>query len=990
MKNASRTLIPLLLVAGLFGMFGTPAALGAGSAPAALGSTATFLSKQYAGDGGNATLGYLDMPKGFVFAADGSLLIADSANSVIRRIGTDGILSTYAGTGEYGTKNGAIAHATWSEPEGIASDGNGAYYVADTGLSKIRKIQNGSVSTIPINGLKRPHAIVVSGTTLYIADTGNNRVVSASTAGGNPTVIASGLSTPMKIALLNGKLYVAELDTGKVLVIDLAAGTTGVLASGFTEPRAITAYGGNLYLAAGASGIWNELWRIDPATGSPMQLAKRRETEWLNMTSDLLVGTWNGATRILMLQMGGSSVFTTDLVGEDLQQIAGRHRYGDEQGSGSVALMGRPQDVVVAPDQSKLYLSYAQGNKIAVYNFLTDTVSVLAGHLMDNYREGVGTDARFSDVVSMAISPDGKTLYLSDRNSHRIRKLDTASGTASYFTGAGVVNLIDPNNAQGTIDPNFDNGYQEGGPCPDTYTLAVAGCAYFRRPTGLVLSANGKALYVADGANNRIRKIDTATGQTSLIAGSGSRGFGNGIGGAATFNSPYGIALARNERTLYVVDKGNHAVRAIDLATKRVTTLVGTGKQGYREGSFTAAVLAIPEYLDLGPDGNLYLTEAGSFRVRKLDLGKRETALVAGNGDRGKQDGAVSRWSGPKGLAFLGDRLLVTDFKNDLLRIIDLSGKVPGTDATPVARAEKQFFAFSSSARGGFAAGAGDVNGDGLPEIVVGSAAGYPPNVRIFTTGGTLLREFLAYATGLRAGVRVAVCDLDGNGMAEIITIPGKGAPPHVRIFSGQGQAQGSGFFALNGKFRGGASLACGNVSGDGQAEIIVSALEGGGPHVTVQTATGRVLGSFMAYNRNFRGGIELGLADLDGNGTLEILTVPARGRSHVQFFTGAGRRMSPGFFAFEPGFAGGATITGGDANGDGKDEIVVGSGPGRVNEVRVFTKRGVRTKVIRPYAPSVRSGIRVSGHDLDADMKDEVIVTPTAGAPQVRTFNLL
>lgn len=974
-------LFPVLVIIGLF-CYGT-------AGLAAPGQTSVFFGKMYTGDGGQANEAYLDMPKGFTFGPEGALFIADTADNVIRKIDTSGIITTYAGGGEYGHQDGSLASSTWSEPEGITY-ADGKFYVADTGSSKIRKISGGVVSTLSIPGLKRPNAVIVSGSDLYISDAGNNRVVRTGVAGGIIEVIAAGLNGPQKIAYHENILYVAENGAGNILAINVSTESKSTLASGFTEPRAVVYYNGYLYVTAGPSGMYNEIWRINPGSGAKEMLVRRVETELLNQSSDMLIGTWGGSTRILMLQSGGSSIQTTDINGDDLQKIAGRHRYGDEMGAVSSALLGRPQELVATSDGTKIYIAYAQGNKIAEYDLLNQEVRMIAGYLMDNYREATGGEARFSDVVSLAISPDGQTLYVADRNSQRIRSVDIATGTTHYLTGAGVINLINP--VTGNIDVNLDNGYQEGGPCADTYDLAVSGCAYFNRPTGIAINKNGDTLYIADSNNQRIRKVIISTGQTSLIAGSGSRGFVNGVGAAASFNSPYTLTLSADEKTLYVVDKGNHAVRGINLANNRVTTLVGTGRQGYREGSFATAVLAIPEYIELGPDGNLYLSEAGSLRVRKLDLTRRVTSLVSGSGERGKRDGSgeVSEWHAPKGMAFLNDKLLVADFKNDLLRLINLSGQVPTLPRTAVNRAQHQFFAFDRSWRSGFSASAGEINGDGAQEIVAGSGAKYPPLVRIFSLTGSVIKEFYAYASNVRTGVKVAACDLNGDGLAEIVTAPGYGSPPHIRIFNANGQAI-SQFFALNGKFRGGVSLACGDVTGDGVGEIVVAALTGGGPHVTVHNLLGKLVGNFMAYNPSFRGGIELGLADIEPDGIKEILTVPRLGKAHVQVFSGKGKRLSPGFFALDLSYNIGGTVSGADVDGDGDDEILFSPGTGMSNEIRIFTRQGIRAGIVRSFPPAVQGYLSIYGADVDNDGQDELVVIPGSyGSPQLRVIDIL
>ncbi|KKW37064.1 MAG: hypothetical protein UY81_C0005G0004 [Candidatus Giovannonibacteria bacterium GW2011_GWA2_53_7] len=971
------------------GLLLVPAAL-----HAATGQTGPFLGKLYSGDGGPANQAYLDMPKGLALGPDGALFVADTINNVIRKIDASGNISTYSGTGEYGSYDGPRDPANWSEPEGIVYDGASKFYVADTGTSKIRVISNNTVSTLNIPGLSRPNAVIVSGSTLYISDTGNNRVVSVGVGGGTPTVLASDVASPLKLILVGGNLYVTSLTSGTVYSINVNARSKTALASGLTEPRAIGEYGGFIYVTAGPSGMYNEIWKMNPSTGEKTMIVRRVETELLNQSSDMVIGTWQGAVRILLLQSGGSAIYSTDIDGQDLQLVAGRHRYGDEPGWGGRALLGRPQEMVLTFDKLKMYIAYAQGNKIAEYNLLTDEVRPLAGHLMDNYTEGTGGDARFSDVTAMDISRDGQTLYLADRNSHRIRKLDTATGTSSYLTGAGVVNLINPDNPSGNIDVNMDNGYQEGGPCDGTYTLGAAGCAYFNRPTGLVLSGNQQSLYVVDSQNNRIRKVEVATGQTSLIAGSGERGFTNGVGSAATFNGPFTAALSWDGQILYVVDKGNNAIRAVDLDTHRVTTVVGQGRAGYREGSFDSAVLAIPENIERGPDGNLYFTEAGSLRVRKLDLRTRQTSLVSGSGERGVKSGAgeVSEWNGPKGLAFLYDRLLVADFKNDQIRMIDLAGQLPTASANlNVARSDTQFFVYDQGTRGGWSVATADLDNDGSSEIVTGASSGMLPEVKIFNSQGVFQRNFMAYATTLRTGIRVTACDLDGDGTKEIVTVPKAGANPHVRMFDYNGRALSPGFFALNGTFRGGAALACGDIGGKGKAEIIVTALAGGGPQVNLYNGQGQRDGVFLAYDARLRSGIEIGLADINGDGKNEIVTIPNRGRTHVQIFSGKGERLSPGFFAFEQSFQGGGTITGGDANGDGIDEIIVAAGPGHANEIRVFTKRGLQLGTIRPYPAGLQGGVMMATGNLDSDGRDELVTIPASNAPaHLRVLTIL
>ena len=954
---------------------------------AAYGDTSTFLGQLYTGDGGPAIDAYLDMPYGFTHDGQGNIYIADTYNNVIRKIDSSNNISTYSGTGEFGRQDGFRPLATWGYPKGISYNASdGYFYVADTGNSRIRKIDSSNnvstITTTDSTSFLVPQEIVASGSYLYIADTGNNRVVKMSTSGGALTVLASSLNSPAKLVLNGDYLYIVDLGSESIIKVNINSGSKSTLASDFTEPQAITYYNGTLYVAAGENGVWNEIWTVNPDNGEKNMIQKRRETEWLNKGTDMFVREDSGVPRIYILQGGGSSLFSFDINGDDMQQIAGRHRYGDEEGHAGEALVGHPQALAFSPDERRLYIAFAQGNKIAEYDLWTDQLKHIAGHLMDNYVEETGGAARFSDVVDMKMSSDGFTLYLVDRNSNRIRKLDVATKTTSYITGAGEFNS----------DGESDNGYQEGGPCSDRFDAGVGGCAYFNRPTGIALTSDESVLYIADTGNNRIRKVVISTGQTSLIAGSGSSGFTDGAGTSATFNGPYTLALSADNRTLYVADKYNHAIRAINLTNNTVSTLVGTGNIGYREGSFSDAVLAIPEYIELGPDNNLYVSEAGSLRVRKLDLTNEETSLVSGSGGRGHINGAkeVAEWDAPKGMAFLNTHLYISDFRNDLVRVIDMDTSIPSD--RDIVQPGKSFMAYAPHLRGGWNVAVGNVTGDEAKEIITGTGEGFGPQIRIFNQDGEALGSFFAYSETLRAGVRLTTGDLDGDGYDEIISVPGPGAVPHIRIFDGSGNIDvNTGFYALDGKFKGGAYVASADVNGSGRADIIVAAGQGGGPQVTVHEPGGSVIANFFAYDKNtFRYGITVATLDTDGNGKYEIITGPEYGSPHVQFFTllpNEVKQLNPGFYAFDEDYKGGVHVAGGDYDGDGGDEIIVGSGIGMDSTVRIFNQRlFTPIEEIRPYAQGVTGGVIVAAGDVDKDGKDEIVTMPRSnGGPNFR-----
>jgi hypothetical protein len=213
---------------------------------------------------------------------------------------------------------------------------------------------------------------------------------------------------------------------------------------------------------------------------------------------------------------------------------------------------------------------------------------------------------------------------------------------------------------------------------------------------------------------------------------------------------------------------------------------------------------------------------------------------------------------------------------------------------------------------------------------VVGAGAGGQAHVRVFDDD--LTEEglgFLAYEPSFQGGVRVAAGDFDLDDRDEIVVGPGPGGGPHVRVL-----ARGSSnrtvrpvaeFLAFAPTFLGGVSVAVGDVDGDTVPEVIVGAGPGGGPHVRifkvdVQAGTVSPLGGgFFPYAPGFTGGVQVAVADVDGTGRAEIVTgAGPGGGSHVRMWrvapgTGAVTELGPpGFFALPPGFAGGVNVAGG------------------------------------------------------------------------------
>jgi len=297
------------------------------------------------------------------------------------------------------------------------------------------------------------------------------------------------------------------------------------------------------------------------------------------------------------------------------------------------------------------------------------------------------------------------------------------------------------------------------------------------------------------------------------------------------------------------------------------------------------------------------------------------------------------------------------------------------------------FYAYDEAFGGGVYVACGDVNGDGQPDVITGAGPGGGPHVRAFSFGAGGIVEiasFWAYEPRFPGGVRVAAGDVNGDGAADIVTAAGPSGGPHVRAFSLSAGAptEVASFFASDPAFAGGVFVAAGDVTGDGLAEIITGTNREGGP-VRVFRIGGPTditeLASFFAYFPAFPGPVRVAAADVDGDGTADILTGAGPGGGpHVLAFSLAGGGLAElaNFYAYDPLLCDipgvvdplvcdGVFVAGGDVNGDGRAEIITGTnrsgGP-----VRVFTTgpEGISELAsFFAYFPAFPGPVRVAAH---------------------------
>ena len=274
---------------------------------------------------------------------------------------------------------------------------------------------------------------------------------------------------------------------------------------------------------------------------------------------------------------------------------------------------------------------------------------------------------------------------------------------------------------------------------------------------------------------------------------------------------------------------------------------------------------------------------------------------------------------------------------------------------------------FVAGFTGGVRTATADFNNDGVNDLVVGSGPGIATDVRIFNgADGTQLFAVAPFEATFTGGVFVAAGDVTGDGVPELIITPDQGGGPRVRIFrSGDPTQVVADFLGIaDAKFRGGARAAVGDVNGDGVGDLGVAAGFGGGPRVAVFNGTTlggtptTLFNDFFAFENTLRNGVFLALGDVDGDGRADIVAGGGPGGGpRVTVFNGAtlvssgGATITPlaNFFGGDSTNRGGIRVAVKNLDGDGKADILVGSGTGAGTRVTAYAGSTVNGTAATP-----------------------------------------
>jgi sugar lactone lactonase YvrE len=588
------------------------------------------------GTGGMASF---EMPTAVAADGSGNVFVADTGNNTIRMIAPGGIVTTIAGApGQAGISNGTGAAARFDSPSGIAVDGLGNLYVADTGNNTIRKITSSGVVTTfagqagaggtsdgigPASSFNAPSGLAFdSFGNLYVADSGNNTIREI-TPNGAVTTLAGLAGTP---GSADGAVATATFNSPSGVAVD-GSGNVYVADSGNNTIRELVPSAGTVSTLAGTAGVPGDADGTGPLASFnlPTGIA-------VDNSGNVFVADSDNET---IREVSPSGLVTT------LAGAAGLP--GSSDGTGSAARFNAPMGL--AASAGNLYVADSANNTIRAA-LASGAVSTVAGTGSSGYVDGTASQARFLSPTGVAVDAGGN-VYVADPAEEAIRRI-TPSGMVSTYAGGG---------ASGSAD-----GTGSG--------------ASFDGPNALAADAAGN-LYVADTGNDTIRKIAPGGATTTLAGIPGVSGNADGKPSAATFNAPLGVAVDPSGN-VYVADTGNGTVREIS-AAGMVTTVAGTaGVSGYLDENGPDAEFDELDGITTDAAGNVYVVE-GTGTVRMIAPGGGVSTLAGTYLGLGDTDGspAYSQFYVPQGIAAdaQGD-VYVANTQHHTIREISPTGTV--------------------------------------------------------------------------------------------------------------------------------------------------------------------------------------------------------------------------------------------------------------------------------------------------------------------------
>ncbi len=604
---------------------------------------------------GIGTAARFNAPRAVAVDESGNVYVADTENHRIRRISPTGEVVTIAGTGVAGYVDGTGDTARFNGPSGIVWVNN-TLIVSERINQRIRQIRlregnaspakasswfvatlagTGSAGSADGSGnvatFNQPNGLAVDGSgNVYVADYGNHKIRKVTpTSGFFPIGVATGSAPTEPVQLANADGVIPNSDFGANLpyIVYEEALSPGAVSSAkewwFAVPEGVTAFEFTVRVEANTTGL------AAPEAATGVGSANVLVRTFAGATN--AVGFADGiATQARFNTIGGvavdafGNVYVADSANHAIRRISasgivstvagnvGAPASGDVDGFGTQARFNSPRGIAVTADGTVLFVADYGNHKvkrISTYPWSDPTnpdnwtVSTIAGTGTAGAADGPGNTATLNNPWGIALDSWGN-VYVTEFSGNRVRRLQFKGGDPSLATNWQVSLVAGDNSAAAGAAGNTDG---------------TGSAARFNEPRHIAVDRAGN-LYVADGANHRIRKIVNALasggGTVSTFAGS-TAGYADGTGTSAQFNSPSGVTVD-SAGYLYVADTSNHRIRRVS-PSGVVTTVAGTGTSGGADGGGNVATFANPLAVAVDAAGNLYVADGtNSERLRLL------------------------------------------------------------------------------------------------------------------------------------------------------------------------------------------------------------------------------------------------------------------------------------------------------------------------------------------------------------------------------------